>query len=56
MIASERDVFIAGHVTPTVKTAMRVQAARENLSLSAWLFKVIVKALQEAGHQVTDRV
>lgn len=55
-IQSDRDQFVGVHVTPKVKQAIRVQASRDNLSVSEWLFRTVVGVLRGKGHAVTDEV
>ena len=56
MILSDRDVFLASHVTPKVKAALRVQVRKEKTTMSMWIFKLVVRELRKKGHAVTDEV
>ncbi len=46
---SDRDVAIGGHVTPEVKDALKAEAQRRNMSMSALIFEAIKEKLETSG-------
>lgn len=49
MIRSERNCYVAGHVTPRVKAALKVASERSGVSQSEYLSISLVKSLTESG-------
>jgi hypothetical protein len=49
MIMSDRDVFAGAHVTPEVKEALKIEAHRRKMSMSALIFEAIKEKLETSG-------
>lgn len=56
MILSDRDVFLAAHVTPKVKEAIREEVRKRRTTISMWVFRLVVRELRKKGYPVTDEV
>lgn len=52
MITTERSEFIAGHVTPATKEALRREAQKSRVSMSRLLSTLIAEKLRERGHEI----
>ena len=53
MIQSNRDQFIALHTTPDVKSALKEEAAKRNISQSRLMHEMLILALQKLGYPVS---
>lgn len=47
MILSDRDRFIGVHVAPEVKIALRIEASRRSMSMSAFINEIICEKLDQ---------
>ena len=54
MITTERNVFIAAHVTDKLKTAINAEADKDKVSVSKFTFKTLLKELRERGYDLED--
>lgn len=54
MITTERDQYIAAHVTPSVLKAMNEDAVKSGQKRSLWMFKAIIEVLRQRGYQVSE--
>jgi hypothetical protein len=50
---SERDTFIAAHVTPRTKEALRAEADSRKVSMSALIAQILVDKLEDCGHDLS---
>jgi hypothetical protein len=50
---SERDTFIAAHVTPRTKEALQIEAEIRHLSVSALIAHILVEKLEDCGHDLS---
>lgn len=55
MILSERDVYVASHVTQDVKDALRVESEREKSSMSRLVALALRDFLMKRGHQLKEQ-
>lgn len=53
-IKSERNVYVAGHVTRSVKLALKAEAARHGVSMSQYIYMALLEKLERAGVDVRD--
>jgi hypothetical protein len=53
---SERDTFIAAHVTPRTKEALQIEAEIRHLSVSALIAHILVEKLEDCGHDLSKPV
>lgn len=54
MIRSERNVPIGGHVTKSVKSALRAEARRLGISISQYIYIAILEKLERSEIDVRD--
>lgn len=47
---SDRDVFVAAHVTQQTKEALKIESKIRNLSMSAFISQCLVEKLVDAGY------
>lgn len=52
MIRSDRNKFLAAHVTAPVKAALRAEAAKRGVSVSRLVFELLTSKLRQLGHDV----
>ena len=52
MITSDRNKFLAAHVTAPVKQALRDEAAKRNVSVSRLVFEFLSSKLRSLGHEL----
>lgn len=53
MITTNRDVILGGHTTPDVKDAIREEARKRRLSMSALIHEVLRDYFRSKGYPVT---
>ena len=54
MITSDRNQFLAAHVTVPVKAALRTEAAKRGVSLSRLVFEFLNATLRQLEYDVPD--
>ena len=54
MITTDRNKFLGGHVTESVKDAMRVEAQRRLISMSELQYLFLVEKLGQLGYQLPE--
>jgi hypothetical protein len=47
MITSNRNVFTAFHVEQEIKDAIRAAADKEGITMSEWIYRVVVQSLEK---------
>ena len=52
MITSDRNKFLAAHVTAPVKQALRDEAAKRGISVSKLVFELLAAKLRQLGHEL----
>ena len=52
MITSDRNKFLAAHVTAPVKQALRAEAAKRDISVSRLVFELLGAKLRQLGHDL----
>lgn len=52
MITTSRNRFIAGHVTPSVKKALKLEADKRGVSVSQLIFQLLSLALKKMGYEI----
>ena len=50
---SERDTFVAAHVTPQTKDALKCEADIRKISVSALIAQFLVAKLEEGGYDLS---
>lgn len=56
MIRSDRNKFLAAHVTAPVKQALRDEAAKRGKSVSKIVFELLTARLRQLGHELSKEV
>ncbi len=56
MITSDRNVFLAAHVTEQVKEALRKEARDKGQSMSFLIYVAISKMLRKRGYDIREDV
>lgn len=56
MITSLRNEFIGGHTTKPVKEALKAEAQKQGLSVSAFLELAVVHKLRTCGYELELRI
>jgi len=51
MITTDRNQFIAGHVTKKVKKILGEEARKRQMSVSALIYKILIQGLKKMGHK-----
>jgi hypothetical protein len=55
MITSERDELVGGHVTSNVKLALQREAAKQGVSVSLFIARLVVETLVKRGHRISEK-
>ena len=56
MITSDRNVFLAAHVTEQVKEALRKEARDKGLSMSLLAYAAVAEMLRKRGYDIREDI